>query len=150
MKRTLLFLLAPTLLALSAHAGTPRPASPADTADFTLEVHRIHPLAYPSQPLTAGYTLEVRGDSVFSRLPYVGRSYSATPTGGVDLDFAAPVHERHTTTGRKGERVVSFRCVNGAAAYGFRVTLWPGRRATVDVTPATAQRVGFDGERVDE
>ena len=43
---------------------------------FTIEVDRALPMGGRSVNLTTPYSLEVRGDSAISYLPYFGRAYS--------------------------------------------------------------------------
>ena len=80
----------------------------------------------------------------------VGQNYTANPVGGVQLDFAVPIHSREQREGRKNSQVIRFRCADGAAAYEFLITLWPNGRANVDVMPVTAQRISYDGKVVTE
>ena len=50
---------------------------------FTIEVDRALPMGGRSVNLTTPYSLEMRGDSAISYLPYFGRAYSL-PYGGGD------------------------------------------------------------------
>ena len=50
---------------------------------FTIDVNRAIPMGGRSLNLTSPYSLEMRGDSAISYLPYFGRAYSA-PYGGGD------------------------------------------------------------------
>ena len=54
-----------------------------DSKRFTIDVNRAIPMGGRSLNLTSPYSLEMRGDSVISYLPYFGRAYSA-PYGGGD------------------------------------------------------------------
>lgn len=140
-------------LALWAAAHTPpalagEPDRQPATAGFKIEVEHMRPTAYRSRTLDAGYTLEVRDDSVFCHLPYVGQAYAPHPVNWAGLEFSVPVRGWEVHEGKKGSQVVSFRCTHGASAYSFRVTLWPGGRADIDVTPATVQRISYAGQVV--
>ena len=150
MKRTLTLIgaAAASLIAVTAQAQRPE-QRPAPT-DFAIEVYQMNPTSYASQSVSPGYTLEVRRDSVFCHLPYVGQVYSANPSGAAHLEFAAPVRDWQVTAGRKGRQTVSFRCAWGAVSYSFRVTLRPGGEATVVVTPTTAQRISYDGDVIED
>ena len=48
-----------------------------DSKRFTVDVDRAIPMGGRSVNLTSPYSLEMRGDSVISYLPYFGRAYSA-------------------------------------------------------------------------
>ena len=50
---------------------------------FTIEVDRALPMGGRTVHLTTPYSLEMRGDSAISYLPYFGRAYSL-PYGGGD------------------------------------------------------------------
>ena len=49
---------------------------------FTIEVDRALPMGGRTVHLTTPYSLEMRGDSAISYLPYFGRAYSL-PYGGI-------------------------------------------------------------------
>ena len=48
---------------------------------FTIEVDRALPMGGRTVHLTTPYSLEMRGDSAISYLPYFGRAYSLEVTG---------------------------------------------------------------------
>ena len=148
--RSLLLSLALLSGAEAVSAAPKDPKTRPTPTTFKIDVHRMIPMAYRSHSLDPGYSVEVRNDSLICYLPYVGQNYTANPVGGVQLDFAVPIHSREQREGRKNSQVIRFRCADGAAAYEFLITLWPNGRANVDVMPVTAQRISYDGKVVTE
>lgn len=122
----------------------------ADSRRFTISVSMATPLRHQAIPLTSPYTLEVRGDSVFSYLPYFGHVYSYSPSDVVGLTFNA----RHTDYSARlkynGAVRVTFDTRFAGESYRYAVELFPDRRATINVTPSNRSSISFDGELEEE
>lgn len=148
--RTLLFILTLWAFAHTPSALAARPADRPDTTAFKIEVGHMSPTAYRSRTLDAGYTLEVRNDSVFCHLPYIGQAYGAQPAGWDGLEFDTTVRDWEAREGKKGSRIIRFRCSHDATAYVFDITLHPDGRADIEITPSTAQRISYGGRLIPE
>lgn len=120
-----------------------------DPARFRVAVQRMLPQQYSPRDLSYGYGLEVRNDSVFSCLPYVGRVYQ--PVFDNDgLVFDAPLRDFKQTPLKKGALEVEFTAARRAVTYRFRVTVEPGGRVYVRLTPSNGQSVSYEGELCEE
>ena len=97
--RTLLLSLALLSGAEAVSAAPKDPKTRPTPTTFKIDVHRMIPMAYRSHSLDPGYSVEVRNDSLICYLPYVGQNYTANPVGGVQLDFAVPIHSREQREG---------------------------------------------------
>lgn len=74
---------------------------------FTIDVNRAIPMGGRSLNLTSPYSLEMRGDSAISYLPYFGRAYSAPYGGGDGLRFEnqLPIIKPLSTKGNRSNTV---------------------------------------------
>ena len=79
-----------------------------DSKRFTIDVNRAIPMGGRSLNLTSPYSLEMRGDSVISYLPYFGRAYSAPYGGGDGLRFEESITDYQSTFDKKGTARIKF------------------------------------------
>lgn len=69
---------------------------------YTINVLMMYPQRGRAVNLTTNYSVEVKGDSLISYLPYFGRAYNVPYGGGKGLNFIAPITGYQTETDRKG------------------------------------------------
>lgn len=115
---------------------------------FAVSVDRALPMGGRSIPLTTLYSLELRGDSVRSYLPYFGRAYVAPYGGGNSMDFDAPVTDYDCAYTQKGAAVVRFKAKTNEDNFTFRLQIYPNGSATIQVTPVNRQSITYYGEVV--
>ena len=112
---------------------------------FCVSVTYMMPVSYPSRPVSYGYSVEVRHDSAFVYLPYMGRVYQ--PVMNDDgLRFALPVEEVKTRTVGKSATRVEFKVRKLPVLYRFTVTAYEGGRADIMLTPSHAQSITYSGD----
>lgn len=97
-----------------------------------------------SVSLTDGFFLELRGDSVVSRLPYFGRAYTPTLGTGSVLDFEARATGLSKGRTADGALSIEFSARTTEDSFRFRVRVYDGDRATVDVRPQRRDQISFD------
>lgn len=117
-----------------------------ESGRFTIDVNRAVPMSGRSVNLTSPYSLELRGDSVISYLPYYGRAYSAPYGGGKGLNFQEQASEMEQTQKKKGSTELKFRVRTDEDVYAFRVEIFPNGSSTINVTPVNKQGITFYGE----
>lgn len=117
-----------------------------DSKHFTIEVDRALPLRGRSVHLTSPYSLELRGDSLFSYLPYFGRAYNVPYGGGNGMRFEKPMTEYAVTYGKKGKTILLFNTKTDDDKYTFFIEIYPNGSATIQVTPVNRQSISYYGE----
>lgn len=113
---------------------------------FTIDVDRAIPMGGQSVNLTSPYSLEMRGDSVISYLPYFGRAYSAPYGGGNGLHFNQSITGYTCTFGKKGKTHIHFATRTDDDIYRFDIQVFSNGSATIAVMPARKQSITFQGE----
>jgi hypothetical protein len=68
---------------------------------FTIEVDRALPMGGRTVHLTTPYSLEMRGDSAISYLPYFGRAYSLPYGGGDGMRFEESITDYQSSIRRE-------------------------------------------------
>ena len=97
-----------------------------------IEVDRALPMGGRTVHLTTPYSLEMRGDSAISYLPYFGRAYSLPYGGGDGMRFEESITDYQSTFDKKGTARIKFVFSNGSAI--------------ISVTPTNRQNITYQGE----
>ena len=118
-----------------------------DEKRFTINVNRALPMGGRSVNLTSSYTLEMRGDSVVSYLPYYGRAYSVPYGGGNGgVRFEQSVTDYQCSFNKKGTAQIKFVARTDEDTYRFDIQVFPGGSASIHVTPVNKQSITYQGE----
>ena len=117
-----------------------------DSKRFTIDVNRAIPMGGRSLNLTSPYSLEMRGDSVISYLPYFGRAYSAPYGGGDGLRFEESITDYQCSFNKKGTAQIQFRTRSDDDTFAFSVQVFSNGSTTINVTPVNKQNITFYGE----
>ncbi|MDF9829424.1 DUF4251 domain-containing protein [Parabacteroides sp. PF5-6] len=112
---------------------------------YTIEVERALPLNGTPVNLTSSYTLEMRGDSVISHLPYFGRAYNIPYGGGDGLRFAKSLTDKNITFDDKGTADIRFEVRTDEDKFTYTVKVFNDGSATIFVQPVNRQSITFQG-----
>ena len=113
---------------------------------FTIEVDRALPMGGRTVHLTTPYSLEMRGDSAISYLPYFGRAYSLPYGGGDGMRFEESITDYQCSFNKKGTAQIQFRTRSDDDTFAFSVQVFSNGSATINVTPVNKQNITFYGE----
>ncbi len=114
---------------------------------YVIEVDRAYPQGRMSmRDLSTGYGLMVKGDSIFSRLPFFGRAYSVPYGGGSGLMFEAAINSYTEQVKKNGEHIINFEAKGPEDYYVFVVRAYNNGNTTVSVTPRERSNIQFSGK----
>lgn len=113
---------------------------------FTIDVDRALPMSGSSINLTSPYSLEMRGDSVISYLPYYGRAYSLPYGGGDGMRFTKTVNDYRCAFNKKGTAEIKFTARTDDDTYRFDIRVYPNGSSSIQVLPTNKQTISYDGE----
>ena len=94
------------------------------------------------------YSLEVRGDTLVSYLPYFGRAYSVPYGGGKGLNFTAPIMEYRSEKGRRCSTTISMKVRNDEDIYMFVLEIFDDGNTSIDVRPQEREPISYSGNIV--
>lgn len=117
-----------------------------DSKNYTIQAHSAHPNGWRSVSLDSRYSIEVRGDSVFSYLPYFGRAYRLPYGGGEGLTFDAKITDYKVLITKKGANEVKFKARTREDSYDFILTIFSNGRSSIRVLTENKQSIEFLGE----
>ena len=116
-----------------------------DAKDYMIDVQRAIPMTGPTMALNSHYTLRIKGDSVYSYLPYFGRAYSVPYGGGEGLIFGGVIRDYEHMAGKHGAANISFEVRTKEDLYRFTLDVYPDGSTYVTVTPNNRQGINFQG-----
>lgn len=119
-----------------------------DNKHYTIDVNYVYPKRAPAHNLSYGFTLEVRGDSLISYLPYFGRAYSVPYGGGNGLDFTARMSNYVAYRTKKDLTRVDIDVENENDTYSYRLEIYDNGSASIDVNARERESISFSGEMV--
>ena len=117
-----------------------------ESGRFTIDVDRALPMGGRTVNLTTPYSLEMRGDSAISYLPYFGRAYSLPYGGGDGMRFEESITDYQCSFNKKGTAQIQFRTRSDDDTFAFSVQVFSNGSATINVTPVNKQNITFYGE----
>jgi hypothetical protein len=110
----------------------------------------MFPLKGPGKNLTSGWSLEVKNDSLFSYLPYMGRAYNVPFGGGKGLNFDAPIKNYRDGLWQKNLRKIDFDATNDEDTYHYTIDVYENGNATINVVARERDPITFSGVMKEE
>lgn len=118
----------------------------AQKVEFRADIDEMSPMSFASRSGLTGFSFEMRNDSAYVCLPYMGEVYN--PTFNNDgLNFDAPCKELSVKpTKKKDGRIIEFTLHHDIVDYKFNVTLWDNNSIEIFMQPSNAQSCSYMGE----
>ena len=112
---------------------------------YRVGVVMMYPNRGKAVNVSPDYSVEVKGDTLISYLPYFGRAYSVPYGGGKGLNFTAPIAEYQTEKGRKGATLVTIKVRNEEDIYTYLLEIYDNGSTTVDVRSRERESIRYSG-----
>jgi hypothetical protein len=107
--------------------------------------------AYPMQgspiSLTGNYSLEIKGDTIQSYLPYYGRAYSIPYGGGKGLNFNATISD-YNIVYKKDRFRVYIKTRNEEDIYVYQIEVFKNGSTGINVDCQKRESIKFQGDMV--
>lgn len=116
-----------------------------ESRDYTIAVDRMFPQNGRSRSLTGTYAVTIKGDSIYSHLPYFGKAYSVPYGGGEGLNFKAPVTVYTLTYDAKGTAHISAEARTNEDRYRYRISVFTNGSSSIQVTSNNRQAISYQG-----
>ena len=113
---------------------------------YVVDVQMMYPRRGRAVNVTSNYSLEIKGDTVVSYLPYFGRAYSIPYGGGKVFNFSAPIISYESARDRKGKTYVRLVTDNEEDVITFQLEIFDNGQATIDVRAREREPITYSGE----
>ena len=120
-----------------------------ENRDFTITVDKALPQTGSMVNLTSPYSLTIKGDSVYSYLPYFGRAYSIPYGGGVGLNFNGTFTNYNVASGKRGATIITFQAQSPDEKVEYTVDIESEGSATITAHSQNRQQIRFIGKMED-
>lgn len=117
-----------------------------ESKHFVVNCDRIYPQRGQSRYVGNDYSLEIKGDSVRSYLPYIGVAHSANYGSTNILDFDEEYTNYTFKEGKKESVQISFTVVNENESLEYYLTVYPNGTTRIFIQPMRRDAVTFNGE----
>lgn len=117
-----------------------------EKSQWLIDIERALPMGSKSINLSSFFTLEMKGDSVYSHLPYYGRAYSVPYGGGDGLRFKEPMTDYKCVFDKKGNAEMDFRVKTSEDVFTFNVKIFTNGSAMINVSPVNRQSISYTGK----
>jgi len=112
---------------------------------YTIDIRMMHPLRGRAVNVTSNYSVEVKGDTLVSYLPYFGRAYQVPYGGGKGLNFIAPITGYQSETDRKGTTRIMLTSENEEDSYLYVLEVFSNGESSVEVQSRQRDRIYYTG-----
>ena len=113
---------------------------------YVVDVQMMYPRRGRAVNVTSNYSLEIKGDTVVSYLPYFGRAYSIPYGGGKVFNFSAPIISYESARDRKGKTYVRLVTDNEEDVITFQLEIFDNGQTTIDVQAREREPITYSGE----
>lgn len=113
---------------------------------YVVDVQMMYPRRGRAVNVTSNYSLEVKGDTLVSYLPYFGRAYSIPYGGGKAFNFSAPISSYESVRDEKGRTYVRLVTDNEEDVITFQLEIFDNGQATIDVQAREREPITYSGE----
>ena len=116
--------------------------------NYKISIDHMYPMKGGSKSVSFGYTVEVRNDSLFSYLPYIGRAYQIPYGGGKGLNFSERIGSYQETQRKNGLRHIEIGVKNDEDTYLYTIEVWDNGKSQIDVQPRQRERISYSGDMI--
>ena len=116
-----------------------------DERRYEIDIRTMSPRHGVTKTVTDRWSLEVKGDTVVSYLPYFGRAYNVPYGGGKGLNFTAPIAEYTETVGQKNERRIQMVVTNDEDTYLYYIEVYENGNSFIDVQSKERDGISYSG-----
>ena len=114
---------------------------------WKIRVTSMSPARYSSRMVSYGYFLELKGDTLESYLPYVGRVYQAPAfSTSQGLNFEETILNYQEARAKKDMTRMELQVKTREDLYHFFVEVYDNGRATIRVRAQNRDGISFDGD----
>ncbi len=117
-----------------------------DDRHYVIDIQMMYPQRGPAKNVTGDYSLEVRGDSLLSYLPYFGRAYLVPYGGGKGLNFTGIIEKYSASRNAKGAYEIAIGLSNEEDTYYYMLEIFDNGNATIDVTAKQREPISYSGQ----
>lgn len=112
-----------------------------------ITVNSMNPARYASRIVSFGFYLELKGDTLESYLPYMGRVYQSTAFSTSEgLNFEVPILNYQETRTKKNLSRIELQVKTREDVYNYILDVYDTGKALIRVRAQNRDGISFDGD----
>jgi len=121
-----------------------------DSKHYTIDIDMMHANRFGSQFVRDNWSLEVKGDTLVSYLPYVGVAHSAPIGSDSGFNFTAPIKSYEDKGVQKGKRSILVSVTNDGDMIEYHLDVMENGNTSVFVTSRKRESISYSGQISEE
>ena len=113
---------------------------------YSIRVLMMYPKRRGAVNVTSNYSLEVKGDTLVSYLPYFGRAYNVPYGGGKGYNFTAPITGYESVRTKKDQTYIVLTTDNGEGIIRYDLEINDNGRSFIRVMSREREDIEYSGE----
>lgn len=110
---------------------------------YKVDIDMMYPLRGASMNVSGTYSLEVKGDTLVSYLPYRGQAYNVPYGGGKGLNFTSLIARYTDFTDQKGHRLISIETTSEGNIFQYDLQVFSNGQTSIDVRCQERDPISF-------
>ena len=115
---------------------------------YIIGIERMYPMKGGAKSVSSDYSVEVRNDSLFSYLPYIGRAYQIPYGGGKGLNFSERIGSYQECQKKNGQRHIEISVKNDEGTYLYSIDVFDNGSSQIDVQARQRERISYSGDMI--
>jgi hypothetical protein len=110
-----------------------------------IDINSMNTMRYGSRTVTSDFYLELRGDTLFSYLPYLGQVQISTMSPSIGLNFEEPVLTYKESKPKSKYTQVDIDVKTREDSYHYVIEIYDNGQAYIRVRSMNRDPISFDG-----
>ena len=115
---------------------------------YIIGIERMYPMKGGAKSVSPDYSVEVRNDSLFSYLPYIGRAYQIPYGGGKGLNFSERIDSYQESQKKNGQRHIEISVKNDEDTYLYTIDVFDNGSSQIDIQARQRERISYSGDMI--
>ena len=117
-----------------------------DKRNYKIDINMMYARRFGAKNVTSDWSLEVKGDTLVSYLPYVGVAYEASFGSNSGLNFKAPISAYEDGGFSKGKRIIHVRVKNEDDLLDYQLEVMDNGSTSIDVMSRKREGISYSGQ----
>lgn len=116
-----------------------------ESGKFKFEARSLYSSAFGNRNISYGYELELKNDSAYSYLPFMGEAYSSDFNGEGGIKFSEPMQNFTLEEKKKGGYIIKFKVDSDRENYKMYLDVSETGYASLRVISLYKEGISFNG-----
>jgi len=121
-----------------------------DDRHYTIDIDMMYPRRIGGQSVRSNWSLEVKGDTLVSYLPYFGVAHEPIMGTSTGLNFTAPIKSYNDSGFKNGKRTIRLNASSDEDQLEYHLEVTDDGSAFIDVISRKREGISYSGQISEE